>query len=332
MSDRPDAKDSPKAFACAQSAENTPLARGGQFNAECEHGFNGERRRRERRKSLRSVLPAGNKYPPGSSEADAVSGSGAFRPPQAWRDCLSDEHARAPATPAASGTAPISKRDSKNINVWVASPQSNLTKTLLPQWVTAPDINVLDHTIADVALLEAHVSHGQPEVLMLDHALLEQLGPESLQEIQARCPRLRILLLCDQPHSGLFEEVFHHRLHGYLQTSCPPRECAKAVRAVSQGDIWLPRNMLAEAFSRLMHTSGRFEVAIENADGRSKCTDSLTIRERQLVELIKQGLTNKQIARQLGIVEDTVKKHLQSVFGKLGVRRRTLIILHPLTP
>jgi DNA-binding NarL/FixJ family response regulator len=59
----------------------------------------------------------------------------------------------------------------------------------------------------------------------------------------------------------------------------------------------------------------------ETADER--CTD----REQQILALVLQGLTNKEIARQLGIVEDTVKKHLFHVYAKLGVRRRALIIL-----
>lgn len=55
----------------------------------------------------------------------------------------------------------------------------------------------------------------------------------------------------------------------------------------------------------------------------SQCTG----RERQIIALLVQGLTNKEIATGLGIVEDTVKKHLQHVYNKLGVRRRALIIL-----
>jgi DNA-binding NarL/FixJ family response regulator len=52
-----------------------------------------------------------------------------------------------------------------------------------------------------------------------------------------------------------------------------------------------------------------------------------TVREQQIVTLVLQAMTNKQIAQQLGIVEDTVKKHLQHVYTKLGVHRRTLIIV-----
>jgi DNA-binding NarL/FixJ family response regulator len=53
----------------------------------------------------------------------------------------------------------------------------------------------------------------------------------------------------------------------------------------------------------------------------------LTGREAQVVAHVRQGFTNKEIARRLGIQEDTVKKHLQAVFGKLGVRRRALVAL-----
>jgi DNA-binding CsgD family transcriptional regulator len=58
-------------------------------------------------------------------------------------------------------------------------------------------------------------------------------------------------------------------------------------------------------------------------DRRQPCTD----REREIVDLLRHGMTNKQIAQQLGIMEETVKKHLQHIYDKLGVRRRALVML-----
>ncbi len=58
------------------------------------------------------------------------------------------------------------------------------------------------------------------------------------------------------------------------------------------------------------------------------CTD----RELQIVRLLTQGMTNKQIGNKLGIAEDTVKKHLQHVYKKLGVRRRALLIIDRVAP
>jgi DNA-binding CsgD family transcriptional regulator len=64
------------------------------------------------------------------------------------------------------------------------------------------------------------------------------------------------------------------------------------------------------------------------APGSGVCTD----RELQIVRLLTQGMTNKQIANRLGIAEDTVKKHLQHVYKKLGVRRRALLIIDRVAP
>lgn len=72
------------------------------------------------------------------------------------------------------------------------------------------------------------------------------------------------------------------------------------------------------------------------AAARSSATalplEGLTPRERQTVGLVREGLSNKQIARRLGIGEDTVKKHLQNVFAKLGVHRRALVALGRVVP
>ncbi|MGH8522376.1 MAG: response regulator transcription factor [Gammaproteobacteria bacterium] len=84
----------------------------------------------------------------------------------------------------------------------------------------------------------------------------------------------------------------------------------------------------AQAVSDLWETPSPGDAKAENDPVFS--ADRLTKREEQIVRLLGQGLTNKQMSRQLGIMEDTVKKHLQNVFGKLGVRRRTLVVLRRL--
>lgn len=73
------------------------------------------------------------------------------------------------------------------------------------------------------------------------------------------------------------------------------------------------------------HSPGELHTRtdLRTSDALHSCTD----REQQIVQLLLQGLTNKQIAQQLGITEDTVKKHLQHIYDKLGVRRRALVML-----
>lgn len=64
-----------------------------------------------------------------------------------------------------------------------------------------------------------------------------------------------------------------------------------------------------------------------SSDSLSAEASQLTAREQQIVHLLLQGMSNKRIAQQLGIVEDTVKKHLQHIYDKCGVRSRTLMML-----
>lgn len=65
----------------------------------------------------------------------------------------------------------------------------------------------------------------------------------------------------------------------------------------------------------------------ESAPDSPKVLNMCTARERQVLALLSQGMTNKQIARALGIAEDTVKKHLHHVYGKLEVHRRALLMI-----
>lgn len=84
---------------------------------------------------------------------------------------------------------------------------------------------------------------------------------------------------------------------------------------------------LANAIADLLSASPCIVAAKPIHSARSSTT--LTHREQQIVDLLRCGCTNKEIANQLGVMEDTVKKHLQSVFRKLGVRRRALVALRP---
>jgi len=85
--------------------------------------------------------------------------------------------------------------------------------------------------------------------------------------------------------------------------------------------------LLARALADVLERAGNREPSSDDARSSGTAADACTGRERQILELVKRGLTNKEIARRLGIMEDTVKKHLQHVYDKLGVRRRTLLML-----
>ncbi|HEU5295056.1 MAG TPA: response regulator transcription factor [Burkholderiaceae bacterium] len=139
-----------------------------------------------------------------------------------------------------------------------------------------------------------------------------------------REPKLRVMVHDDAVvNQALADMVVRHRFHGLLHAHCPPEIGVKAIRAVMRGELWLPRALL-----RAHLPAANAPVAGDGtASLYATLPEGLTDRQNEIVAHLRQGFTNKEIAGRLGIKEDTVKKHLQAVFSKLGVHRRALVAL-----
>jgi DNA-binding NarL/FixJ family response regulator len=207
-----------------------------------------------------------------------------------------------------------------------------IARKLVARLAQEADISVAGHCAPDAACVSAHAKQRQPDLLLF---YATSLGPDeirSLRRIRRAAPRMRILLLIDQPRADTVEEILRNRFHGFLLADCPPEVCVRAIRAIARGEIWIPRTLLANALSEVLDLISRGALPGEGDLGEGdldtpSVPNPCTSREQQVLELVRQGLTNKQIAWRLGITDDTVKKHLQHVYDKLGVRRRTLAVL-----
>jgi DNA-binding NarL/FixJ family response regulator len=209
--------------------------------------------------------------------------------------------------PAASnGKAPGS------ISVMLASNRRLMTAGLAHRLAREPGMALEIESFPDPARLGLRVQHRRPRILLLDKALLDRLDVLSLRAMRADFERTRVLLLWDQLCNSVVIDVLRHRFHGFLPTTCLPEVCLKAIHVVNRGELWLPRAAMAKALADLLPPAGTGAGS-----------------PQQIVDLLRRGCTNKEIANELGVMEDTVKKHLQSVFGKLGVHRRALVALQP---
>lgn len=245
------------------------------------------------------------------------------------------EQDRALRSSAASCSAPPVLEESAGpaaaaITVMVASDRKALYAPWLSRLACESDIEIKGEPIVDATCLAPCVEHHRPKVLLLDKALLAGLDPRSLQRIRAQCRHVRVLLLWDGICEGLVADVLRNRFHGCLLTTCLPEDCLKAIRVVSKGELWLPRASLAMAVADLLGLSNPEDAGAATDTLRVGTLEALTPRELQVVALLRRGCINKEIAQELGIVEDTVKKHLQSIFTKLGVHRRALVALRRL--
>lgn len=206
------------------------------------------------------------------------------------------------------------------ICVLVAWRKSSALGVASPWPRVAPHICWLTPHVANPADLLPALRHQRPDVLLLAQDMFDGLGLDELAQLRAQFSTLRILLVAQEPTPELYDRVLRCRFHGILS--------ANALRAICQGELWLSRGLLSQAVTRAMDARIFGELPSAGSVSRTtKAADILSRREQEVVEFVRQGLTNKEIACRLNIMEDTVKKHLQKVFGKLGVRRRTLVAL-----
>jgi DNA-binding NarL/FixJ family response regulator len=224
--------------------------------------------------------------------------------------------------------SPMNGHATDTITVVLATDRRPVLSAWAPRLRDAPGIELHAGLAPGPEPLGRGLAQPQPlpAVLLLDKDWLDRLDAASLLMMQTCWERTRVLMLADTFGKGLVVDVVRHRFHGFLLTSCPPEVSLKAIRAVSRGELWLSRAALANLLAGLL-PAPRPVVDAARLPLAAGSEHPLTRREQQIVELLRRGCSNKEIAHELGVMEDTVKKHLQAVFGKLGVHRRALVAL-----
>ena len=170
------------------------------------------------------------------------------------------------------------------------------------------------------------IESRSPDVLLLAGPITHSGLIKLLRQIRARSP-INILILTNRRDPEFIETILRYGAKGCVRTRSVADDVAKAIVAVKQGEVWLERKILSDALGTMIaeldpaHRSG---AQTRQADMRSLLL--LTNRETEIVATLAQGLTNKEIAKALNVSTETVKKHLQNIFAKLGVHRRTQVL------
>jgi NarL family two-component system response regulator LiaR len=169
--------------------------------------------------------------------------------------------------------------------------------------------------VQDVADGEAAVAAAErqaPDVVLMDLVMPGVDGVEAIRRIRERRPQARVLVLSSFLDDERLFPAVRAGAAGYLLKDVEPRELVRAIRTVHGGEALLHPAVAA----RLMDEFASGAAPAPDADG-------LTSREREVLTLIARGLPNKLIARELSISEKTVKTHVSSILGKLGLTDRT---------
>ena len=174
--------------------------------------------------------------------------------------------------------------------------------------------------VQDVADGEAAVAAAEsetPDVVLMDLVMPGVDGVEAIRRIRERRPQVRVLVLSSFLDDERLFPAVRAGAAGYLLKDVEPRELVRAIRTVHGGEALLHPAVAA----RLMD-----EFA--NATPPDPDLEVLTNREREVLTLVARGLPNKLIARDLSISEKTVKAHVSSILGKLGLTDRTQAALY----
>jgi DNA-binding NarL/FixJ family response regulator len=169
---------------------------------------------------------------------------------------------------------------------------------------------------ADGRQVLSGVEARQPHILLLDIPIPEVGVPEVLPRIWAKSPRTKILIFAEYFEEEFIARALQHGVHGCVLKTAPPTELVKAIRTTHAGEFWVPRRLLTQVVETLRQR-------VEELQGApSGMREVLSDREHEVVIWAVQGMTNTEIATQLGISAKTVKTHLQNVFRKLKISRR----------
>ena len=154
----------------------------------------------------------------------------------------------------------------------------------------------------------------RPDLLLLDLQMPEGSGMDVLRAVRSDGLTLRVVLLTAGIEDPALMEAYALKVDGMVLKNSDPAYLIECLDAVGAGRGWIDPE-LKERIARL-------------ADRAPAERPALAPRERELIKCVSQGLRNREIAKQLGVTEGTVKVYLHNVFDKLGVKNRTELAIH----
>jgi DNA-binding NarL/FixJ family response regulator len=185
----------------------------------------------------------------------------------------------------------------------------------------ASEIRVVGVVFDGEAAVSA-VDSTLPDIVLMDVRMPKLDGVNATRILRQRYPNLHIIVLTTFDDDAYVYEALNCGAEGYLLKDIPPSDLVASIRSVFSGGV-----IMSPAIARKLVPRGfRYSERVANSgvghDTR-EMLKSLSRREREVLGLIREGLDNREIAERLFLGEQTVRNYVSSIYGKLGVERRS---------
>jgi|tagenome__1003787_1003787.scaffolds.fasta_scaffold20480327_2 DNA-binding NarL/FixJ family response regulator len=206
------------------------------------------------------------------------------------------------------------EKETKKIRIVIADDHAVLRDSLSVLLETQPDLTVLG-AAADGNQAVELVQKLHPDVLVLDLFMPNSDGFDVLRTLDKAGSRIATVILTGSESETDYTNVVRMGGRGLVLKSDGPEKLFAAVRAVASGELAFSDDLAQRVLSSMAKDT-------RGTAGPATSLDRLSERERQIAFLVARGQKNKDISAQLNISENTVKRHLQSIFNKTGSRDR----------
>src|SRR3954465_1882637 len=167
-------------------------------------------------------------------------------------------------------------------------------------------------TCGSVAEALKTIPKAQPDVVLMDIQLPDSTGVECTEKIKAQMPKLQIVIVTVYEDSERIFQALRAGACGYLLKRAEPEKILTAIKEAQEGGVPMTPEIARKVIGQFRQQAA---TTVE--------VEGLTDREREVLELVMQGLGNKVIADRLSVTVAAVKWHLQHIYEKLHVHSRT---------
>lgn len=207
-----------------------------------------------------------------------------------------------------------------SISVLVVDDHPVILQGLQGMIASLPGIEVIGEADSGLAAVEA--AHSlQPDVMLMDVRLPEVNGLEAMRRIREKNRELKVVFITASESDLYLVEALRWGANGYITKDSSKELIGNAIRVAVQGGCVLSESLVQKAFGAIARAAvnlGKPEV-----EGDLPPIIDLTPRELDVLRLVAKGMTNRNICRELNLAEVTIKKHVQSIMAKMGVKDRT---------